>query len=203
MDLPENAGAKNFLEQFFAQKNFSNSQFSSCIIKGQSYSGKTYLLKIFAKKYPLIFLDSAKIIEAKENHFYVFEDANRALDEDLLHLINEAIENKAFLILTTRDDLKFKLKDLNSRLKNIYKIEIKNPEADSIRMLLINEFANRQLKVADKIVDFIANNIERDFAKVFALVEMIDDFCCKSGKGVAIADIRKMMEDCGEDGLLR
>ena len=48
--LAENIEAKNLLEKFFSQKDFTKSKFPSLILQGEEASGKTHLLNIFAKK---------------------------------------------------------------------------------------------------------------------------------------------------------
>lgn len=191
--LEENIAAVNFLKKFFIQKNFSRAQFPSLILRGEEHSGKTHLLHIFAKKFSVEFLSKSEINDINpttfflENKFYVLEDIDEIKDEELiLRLINSAAEAKSFLIITTKPTFEFKIKDLMSRLKNIFVIEIKNPSLDSIKQLLVNGFSRKQIKLAGKIINHISDNIERSYKAVFAAIKKVEFTCNESGKNITM-----------------
>jgi chromosomal replication initiation ATPase DnaA len=198
--LEENKSAKNFLDQFFAQKNFSTAKLQSLIIKGEIYSGKSHLIHIFAKKFGALYLNKGKIAKLNlvnffiENNFYIFEDFDDIKNEELiLRLINSASESKAFLVLTTRDKHKFQLKDLVSRLKNIPAATIQNPNPESLKQLLVNGFSRRQIRLSGKIIDFISSNIPRTYEAVFLAVKKVEKFCEESGKSPSFGEIRNII----------
>jgi chromosomal replication initiation ATPase DnaA len=162
MLLDENSAAVSFLEKFFFQKKFSQAQFQSLILRGEAKSGKTHLLNVFAKKRQAAFLQIEQISDAnlssffKEDHFYILENIEEIKNEELLlHLINAAVESKAFLVLSAQGRVQFELRDLSSRVKNIFTLEIKSPSQDAIKILLMNAFARRQLRVSSSIINFI------------------------------------------------
>jgi chromosomal replication initiation ATPase DnaA len=195
--LPENSAAVKFLAQFFAQKEFSAAPFTSLLIKGAKACGKTHLINIFSQKFHAEFLKE-EIFNLnltnffQENKFYFFENIDEIKsDELLLHLINSASEAHAFLILTTRDK-EFKLKDLTSRLKNIFTIELKNPTIESIIQLLTNGFSRRQLKLSAPIINFIANNIDRTFEAASNAIKKIEFFCSENGKNLTMKDVKTL-----------
>lgn len=198
--LPENSTAVEFLNKFFAQKDYINSPIQSLILKGDGSSGKTHLLHVFAKKF------NAEIINRKnislvnpanffsKNHFYIFDDVDEVSDEELiLHLINSALEAKAFLILSGKNNWQFTLRDLNSRLKNIIDIAIENPSLDSIKQLLANGFSRRQIKLSNQIIDFIADNIDRSYEATLIAIKKIEFYCCESGKDLSMKMVKAIL----------
>ena len=192
--LTENSAAFNFCEKFFAQKDFSTSQFQSLILKGAKASGKTHLLNIFAKKFGAEFLDKEKILNVNPanfftaNCFYILENFEEIADQELLlRLINSATESQAFLILSAQEMPQFKLKDLASRLKNIFTAQIQNPSHESIKMLLSNQLSRRQIKLSKAAINFISDSIERSFAAVFAAVKLAESLAQEGEKDLTHA----------------
>jgi len=198
--LDENSAAVNFLSKFFAQKKFSQAQFPSLLLRGPAQSGKTHILNIFAKKFQAEFLQIAEISDQNlssffsENKFYILENINEIADEKLLfHLVNAAAESKAFLILSSQNKAQFELKDLSSRIKNIFALEIKNPSQEAIKMLLINAFSRKQLKVYKGVIDFIASHSERTFEAVVVSVKLVEFYTAEVGKNITIKEMKKIL----------
>jgi chromosomal replication initiation ATPase DnaA len=198
--LDENSAAVNFLSKFFAQKKFSQAQFPSLLLRGPAQSGKTHILNIFAKKFQAEFLQIAEISDQNlssffsENKFYILENINEIADEKLLfHLVNAAAESKAFLILSSQNKAQFELKDLSSRIKNIFALEIKNPSQEAIKMLLINAFSRKQLKVSKGVIDFIASHSERTFEAVVVSVKLVEFYTAEVGKNITIKEMKKIL----------
>ncbi len=198
--LDENSAAVNFLSKFFAQKKFSQAQFPSLLLRGPAQSGKTHILNIFAKKFQAEFLQIAEISDQNlssffsENKFYILENINEITDEKLLfHLVNAAAESKAFLILSSQNKAQFELKDLSSRIKNIFALEIKNPSQEAIKMLLINAFSRKQLKVSRGVIDFIASHSERTFEAVVVSVKLVEFYTAEVGKNITIKEMKKIL----------
>lgn len=196
--LDENSAAFNFLEKFFSQKNYSQAQFPSLIIKGPAKSGKTHMLSFFAKQYAAQFLQIKEISKQNlvnffsPNKFYILENINEIEDESLLfHILNSAVESKAFLLLSAQNGMQFELKDLTSRIQNIFSLEIKNPSQESIRMLLMNAFARRQLKVSNDVIDVASDNVERTYEAISEIVKLIESRCVEKKK-ITVKDIKEI-----------
>ena len=199
-NLPENSAAISFLEKFFGQENFALSQFQSLILRGPDASGKTHLVNIFAKKFHAKFLKIEQI--SKQNlseifnahQFYILEDLEKINDEELaLHLINLAVEKKAFLLLTSKNKSEFHLKDLTSRVKNIFSLTIKDPSLKTIEILLVNYFARRQIKVSNRIINFVSKNIERSYAAIFSAVNLIEINCRENKKNPSLQEVEEIL----------
>jgi chromosomal replication initiation ATPase DnaA len=202
VELEENHAAINFLQKFFTQTNFSQSQFKSLILKGSTSSGKTHLSHIFAKKSLAEFLQISEISRQNltslfaANHFYILEDINKIQNEELLlHLINSASEAKAFLLLTSQNKNEFHLKDLTSRIKNIFSLKIKDPSSKTIEILLVNAFSRRQIKVSSRIINFISSNIARDYQAIFDTVNLIELSCGENKRKLTLRVVKEILNN--------
>ncbi len=200
LPLTENSAAINFLKKFFEQKDFVSSQFQSLILKGAKDCGKTHLLHIFAKKFAAEFLDQEKIIGVNPadfftaHQFYILENVAEITDEGLvLRLINSAVEAKAFLILSSRNAPQFSLKDLASRVKNIFSVEIKNPSQESLKLLLTNSFSRKQIKLSRAVIDFVSENIDRSYESLFAAVRLLEFHSQESAKALDLNAVKKIL----------
>ncbi len=183
-----------FLEKFFAQEEFSSAQFPALIINGPIASGKTHLLNIFAQKSGARFLQLNSEIILQEDHFYIFENIDQIKDEELLfHLINKAFVAKSYLIFSSTEKPQFKLKDLQSRIKNIVNIEIENLQPSSIEMLLVNRFGRKQLNISSRITNFIATTIARDYSRINQAVELIEKFCFDYKKSPTLKEVGELL----------
>lgn len=196
--LTENRSAQNFLKQFFAQDDFHRSQFPSMILKGALGSGRTHLLHIFANKVEAEFIDKAEISSINfssyftANRFYILEDINEIADEEhILRIVNSAFEAEAFLILSALPQSKFALKDLTSRLKNIFAVEIKNPSEESMKLFLASNFSRRQIKVSGQIINCISEHVERSYEAALEAVKMMENMC-EENKSLKIQDVRRL-----------
>ena len=196
LNLVENYAAVNFFKKFFSQNN----EIPSLILKGERFCGKTHLLHIFAQKSGAEFLDKEKISDVNfssfftEKSFYILEDINEIKDEELLLcLINSAAESGAFLVLSANSSLNIKLKDLTSRLKNIFVAEIKNPGYESVKLLLTHSFSRRQVKLSQVVINYLSDNIERSYEAIFAVVKLVELQVQENGKNVTLGEVKKLL----------
>jgi len=194
--LPENNKIIDFLNFFFNQRSKNNS-ISSCIIKGQEHCGKTHIINIFAKQFDATIININDIAENKingifkNNEFYIIEDIDICNEKKLFHAINSCFENKCFLIMTCRLGV-FKLKDLQSRIKNIITLEILNPDENSVKTLISQTLSNRQLRVSSQTIDFISKNIKRNYKEIFKAAEQIQEFCFVNKKTISLKEIKNL-----------
>lgn len=183
VDLEQNKAAKIFLQNFLNQRDFTSSTIQSIILLGPKLCGKTHLLKFFAEKFKLNFVEQNDGLPIKilanfqENDFAVFEDLQLVKNQEwLFHLLNSAKERKLFLILTSDGTEKFSLKDLNSRIKNIAVCRIENLDKESAEQLVLNRLSRRQIRLSQKAIKAIANAASLTYAKID---QAIDDYLSK------------------------
>ncbi|WP_108260999.1 P-loop NTPase family protein [Mangrovicoccus ximenensis] len=66
------------------------------------------------------------------------------------------------------------LPDLSSRLTAAAQLRVSNPDMDTLRMVLIKLFSDRQLAVQPETVEYALHRMERSFAAASALVAALD-----------------------------
>lgn len=198
--LPENKTANQVLNNFFAQDNFELAKLPNLILQGSKSCGKTHLLHILARKFNAKFLQKAEINKEnlvkilQKNNFYIFENIDAILDDELLfHLINAAIEAKSFLLFSLQDFQSFQLKDLVSRLKNIFICRIENLEKESLEILVSNYLARRQIKLSSQAINLICQHCKFDYLDVLEKVNWVEEFCHKNKGEVFLKDLRELL----------
>ncbi len=175
-----NEFAINMIEKW---PNWPSDNKITCIY-GPSGSGKTHLSNLWKKK-------TNAIIHNKINHLsldyiysinkpVIFENLsnNKNWPEDLLfEFINEMRSSSNYLLITCSENpskLNWKLHDLISRVSSFTNIEIKLPNDDLIKKILIKCFADRQLSIDKQYIDYISLRIERSYKAINKIVDIID-----------------------------
>lgn len=196
----ENAEAIDFLTKFFTKELFNYNSVLSCIIKGEEHSGKTHILNIFAKKFNAIFLNFQELQKQNianffsQNNFYILDNIDEIKNQELLlHIINSASEVGAFLVLSAKNIDNFTLKDLNSRLKNIATTEIKDPQSELRKILLAKGLCERQLKLEEDVIDFVAKMLNPSYKSLNLALEIIEGFCHANKKKFTLNEAKKML----------
>lgn len=150
---------------------------------GPEGSGKTHLASMWAAAAGARVISARAIGEADlpsalATGALVVEDAAAAEDERaLFHLINLAREEKAFLLITARvtpATWPASLPDLVSRLRALPVVTIEAPDDALLSAVLIKLFADRQLAVDDRLIDFLIHRIERSVAAARRAVADLD-----------------------------
>lgn len=199
---PENSSAYKFLEKFFNQDDFNSTQFPIMIIRGEKNCGKTHLLNIFAKKYHAEFINKEVLNDNNplniftNNKFFIVDDYSQIIDEErILSLINSANEAHVFLLLADDNQRKFSLKDLNSRLKNIFATEIKNPSIETMKILISNQLSQQQIKLSGDIIDDIISNSTRSYLAIESVIKKINFFYIENGEKISKNNISKIFSN--------
>src|SRR5690606_435577 len=117
----------------------------------------------------------------------VVEDADRAgYDEKtLFHLLNLTREKRLYVLLTARagpNRWGTALPDLTSRLSAVPVTEIGAPDEALLRTVMLKHFADRQLDIDPKVLEFLALRIDRSLAAAAAAVEAVDRAALASGR---------------------
>lgn len=190
----------------FVQNYNSNNEILPKIfaITAPKLAGKSYLANIWQKKMDAEFLDLKELANINLIRFirakkcYIIEDVDQIKNQELLlEIFNLAQEKSSFLLLTSTTSLNrvgLKIKDLNSRLKNIFSLQITKPDDHLIKMLLIKNFAAKQLKVNDKVIDFLVKNLQRNFAAIFDVVKLLEFYSLEKKRRIAIPLAREVLK---------
>ena len=152
-------------------------------IHGPSKSGKTFLLTIFAQKHSFIKISSKGLSSEKIDFLLsqkslIVEDIDQSTSEEILFLIfNDFKANNKFLVFSSTQDssnIKFELKDLASRFKSVFNLEISNPSDNLLYSILLKQLSSRQIVIKKELLTHIINRIERTYSAVNKFVANID-----------------------------
>ncbi|HUW72636.1 MAG TPA: DnaA/Hda family protein [Methyloceanibacter sp.] len=165
------------------------------LLIGPAASGKTHLVRVWQVRSGAVALDPAHLGIAFLDRLVsgstiVVEDADRAgYDEHtLFHLLNLAREKHFFVLLTSRvapNRWDISLPDLASRLSAVPVTEIGAPDEALLRTVMLKHFADRQLDIDPKVLEFLALRIDRSLEAAAAAVEAVDRAALSSGRKIS------------------
>ena len=172
-------------------------------IFGASGSGKTHLGKILEKK-----IDKIKLIDATNIKDEIVKDLNNIdcliidnfknnIDEKLLYsILNQSKQLDNFILINSNEsiqNLRFDLKDLRSRINSFLYIGIELPTDDLLKVIISKSLSDKQISINPKISDFIINNVERSYEKMFKFLKEVDELSLSTGKSININLIKKVL----------
>ena len=173
-------------------------------IFGASGSGKTHLAKILEKK-----IKKIKLIDANDINDQIIEDLNNLdcliidsfknnIDEKLLYSIfnqSKQLENYVLInSIPSMRNINFKLEDLKSRIRSLLYIGIELPTDDLLKVIISKNLSDKQISINPKILDFIINNVERSYEKMFKFLKDVDELSLSTGKSININLIKKVLD---------
>jgi chromosomal replication initiation ATPase DnaA len=173
-------------------------------IFGHTGSGKTHLAKILEKK-----IDKIKLIEAKNVKNETLQDLNSLdcliidsfdnnIDEKLLYSIfNQSKQLENYILINSINsikDLKMNLEDLKSRVSSFLFMGIELPTDDLLKVIISKTLSDNQININPKLSDFIINNVERSYEKMFKFLKDLDELSLSTGKSININLIKKVLD---------
>ena len=173
-------------------------------IFGAQGSGKTHLAKILQKK-----IEKIKLIDAQNVNDEIVKDLinfecliidgfNNNIDENLLYsILNQSKQLNNYVLINSNHSIKninFKLEDLKSRMNSFLYIGIDLPTDDLLKVIISKTLSDKQISVNPKISDFIINNVERSYEKLFKFLKEVDELSLSSGKSININLIKKVLK---------
>ena len=157
-------------------------------ICGEKYSGKSHLSNIFIQKFKgrIIYANTVNnetLNSLKTFENIVLENFTKSINENLIYsLFNLMDQDNKYLVINSQipiNEIDFKLNDLKSRLKNCLVAKIQNPDDEMIYALIVKNFADRQISLDKKLIDFIIKRIDRSYGKIFEFIYKIDEISFK------------------------
>ena len=67
------------------------------------------------------------------------------------------------------------------------------PTDDLIRVILIKNFSDKQIKLDSKLLEYILKNINRTYEDIFDLIDKVDSLSLSTGKSININLIKKVL----------
>ncbi|OEY87207.1 chorismate synthase [Wolbachia pipientis] len=158
----------------------NNASWKSLLLFGPKSSGKTHLAHIWKSVNNAIFININNFIsDMRYSDAFILENIHNIQDEtSLLHCYNYMKESNKKMLITSAispTGLNFKLKDLHSRILSTTSVKIPPASEDLLRIMLIKRFADKQLKIDSKVIDYILSRIERSFYSINRITEEIDN----------------------------
>ena len=172
-------------------------------IFGSSGSGKTHLAKILEKK-----IDKIKLVDAKDINDEIVKGLNNLdcliidnykndVDEKLLYsILNQSKQLDNYVLINSISsigNINFKLNDLKSRINSFLYIGIELPTDDLLKVIISKTLSDKQISINPKITDFIINNVERSYEKMFKFLKEVDELSLSTGKSININLIKKVL----------
>ena len=172
-------------------------------IYGEKGSGKTHLSKILENK-----IKKSRIVSANKinNNILqdlnildclIIDDFNNNIDEKLLYTIfnhSKQLDNYVLInSLKSLKELNFNSKDLKSRVNSFIFIGIELPTDDILRVIITKTLSDKQINISPKLIDFIINNVDRSYQKMFKFIKEVDHLSLSTGKSININLIKKVL----------
>jgi len=172
-------------------------------IFGEKGSGKTHLSKILEKK-----IKKSKLIEAKniDNKIIeelcdidclIIDDFENNINDNLFYsILNQSKHIDNYLLINSKSSIKdiSKLKDLRSRSNSFIFMGIDLPNDDLLRVIITKTLSDNQISINPKLIDFIINNVERSYEKMFKFLRELDEISLSTGKSININLIKKVLK---------
>ena len=172
-------------------------------IFGPSGSGKSHLASILKNKTSCLQINSNELnekifIRYKTKETLIIENLDKKISERLLFsLWNVALQDNKYLMTTSKKPIssyKFKLKDLESRVKSSLIIGINLPNDDLISVILAKNFSDKQIKVEKKHIDYIIKRIDRSYEKISQFIFTLDKYSLKKGSPFSLKLIKEVLK---------
>ena len=150
------------------------------LLWGGEDCGKTHLLRIWAARRAATEIDGPELSgfpEVPSPAGVAVDDADRAEEAALLHLLNTARDLRCPVLLAARSPparWSIGLGDLASRLRAITTVEVGAPDGDLLRRLLLHWLAERQLVADETLHDRLLLRLPRSPEVLRAAVARLD-----------------------------
>ena len=175
---------------------------SGIFFYGASGSGKTHLIHSWKLKTGGLILNEKNssnfsVNKIYENKHLAVDNASEIPEKTLFHAINICVEEKGTIFLLDREPparWSVSLKDLESRLRAMTTVELKNPDDKLIEQLFFKLFYDRQIKINDDVVKYLVKRVERDFENIQSIVEIIDTKSFSYKKEITIPFVARVLK---------
>ncbi len=171
-------------------------------IYGERKSGKSHLSEIFLEngkgiKFKFKELNEEIFDKVRGYQNIVIEDFNEKCDEETAYSLVDMVEkeNKYLLITSVKavNEMETRLKDLNSRFKNILTAKIDKPDDELIYALIVKSLSDSQMILDKKLVNFIHKRIARSYDKISEFICTIDKISLKKKKPINLKIIKEIL----------
>ncbi len=127
----------------------------------------------------------------------IIDSYDNDIDEKTLYsILNQSKQSDNYVLINSISSIKnlnFKLNDLKSRINSFLFIGIELPTDDLLRVIISKTLSDKQISINPKVSDFIINNVERSYEKMFKFLKDVDELSLSTGKSININLIKKVL----------
>lgn len=176
------------------------------IIVGAEGCGKTHLMQVFQSMHGGTVIEPGhlapeQISELPSSDSFLIEDAAQWIgikdhEEALFHLYNRCFSSGEKLLIASRsfpNHWDTVIPDLASRLKAADVAEIGPPDDSLLMALLAKHFADRQVRVAPGVIEYVTPRIERTFSAIQSFAAATDAKALKDKRQITIPLARQVL----------
>lgn len=174
------------------------------LLLGPRGSGKSHLGRIWAGRAGALVVPAAGLGEedplelAARGGAWLVEDLQDLADEAaFLHLVNALQQRQGYLLLTARQAparLGLCLADLHSRLATFMPAPLGVPEEALLAGVLRKLFADRQVRVPERVLHYLLPRMSRSLGDADKLVEALDRAALARGGAITLALAREVLQ---------
>lgn len=175
-------------------------------LSGPHGSGKSHLAEVWrdmsgAEGFDAQVLERADVPRLLVTGALLIENVgllSDAAERNLFHLLNLVKEEGASLLLTARDAparLAIRLPDLASRLNALPHAELGPPDDALLAGVLVKLFDDRQLRVGEALIAYLASHIERSIAIARDVVAELDRASLSGQRAITIPLATKVLDE--------
>ena len=139
----------------------------------------------------------------RQNPCLIVEELSPDINEEAMFHLYNLYRNEGGNILFTAEEaparMRFKLKDLQSRLNIIPSVEIKAPDDELLSSLLVKLFMDRQIMVSPEVINYLLNNMQRSFAYARKIVAEIDNLSLARKRAVTVPLVKEAVSLLDDD----
>jgi chromosomal replication initiation ATPase DnaA len=182
-------------------------------LHGPARCGKTHLVHLWCAQTAGIIVPGEALSEEvvarlvlEGRHRIAIDNADRASEHALLHLYNSCMASRGGLLVAARQppaSWTVVLPDLDSRLRTVLAIGIGLPDDALLGAVLIKHFADRQLRVAPKVIPYLLTHMERSFAAAAEIACRLDSVSLRDRRAITLPLARQLLSEAGLTGLRR
>lgn len=162
------------------------------LIVGPAKSGKSHLARMFAERAGALTpapADIGELSRAGGNTPVVLEDVDRlAYDEsELFHLLNQSMRDERPVLMTARAPVSnwpYRTDDLLSRARLAAQFSVSAADDIMLTHMFAKLFADRQVQVEPRIIEYVVARMERSPEEVVMLVELMDSLALARGTAI-------------------
>ena len=129
----------------------------------------------------------------------IIDRFNNNVEEKLFlySILNQSKQLDNYILINSIRSLKkikFNLEDLRSRINSFVYIGIELPTDELLKVIISKSLSDKQISLNPKMTNFIINNVERSYEKIFRLLKDLDELSLSTGKSININLIKKALK---------